>query len=148
MYPRVVTDPRWLKSAKWLALLAGISVPIFIFFGLTIGLITGLVVVLAPVYALALQMGIAGIAVSLCLWRRSYVLARAVGLVLVVVPELGFAGWYVRARILCGQAPDPRACLEYLDGSPLLRVLVVVGLLASGLGSVVLWRTVSKAKTQ
>jgi hypothetical protein len=79
-------DERWLKVAQGLALVVGLSIPAFIGFGLTIGLITGLVVLVAPFYVLGFQMGLTALVVSLCLWRRRYGVARVLGTPLVLVP--------------------------------------------------------------
>jgi hypothetical protein len=137
----------WRKVALGLALAIGLSIPTFIVFGLTIGLITGLVVLVAPLYVLALQMGIAALVVALCLWRRRYGLARLLGMPLVIVPEVLFAGWYLRERHRCVVAADPRACFAYLDGSPLLMAFVLLASIVSLVMCGMLWYVVAQAAT-
>src|SRR5688572_14585728 len=130
---------RWRKVAQGLALAIGISIPAFVVFGLTIGLITGCVVLVAPLYVLGFQMGLAALVVSLCLSRRRHGLALLLGTPLLLVPEVLFAGWYVRERHRCAIAADPQACFAYLDGSPLLMAFVILAAIVSLVACAALW---------
>jgi hypothetical protein len=99
---------------------------------LTFGLISGLVVLMAPVYPLLLQAVFTTMVASLCLWRGRPWLALVLGVPLVVLPQLVVLCWYGWELYACQVAPDPDACFAYLNGSPLLPLGVGIYALTAG----------------
>ena len=100
-------------------------------FGLTFGLISGLVVLMAPLYPLLVQALGMAIVVSLCLWRRSYLGALLLGLCCALLPQGLLVAWYGRELWRCQVAVDPAPCFGYLNGSPLLPFFIGLAVLAS-----------------
>jgi hypothetical protein len=98
---------------------------------LTFGLISGLVVIMAPAYPLLVQAALATIVVNLCLWRRAPTLALVLGLPVVTLPQVGVSAWYAWEWWACEQAIDPAACFAYLNGSVLLPIAVGVAIAVS-----------------
>lgn len=130
----------WRKLAGLLALVLLAGTPLAVFFSMTVGLITGLVVLFVPLYVLAAWQIVTAVSVSLCLWRQWFVAARVVGCACLLGPASGVALWYWRKYDACQKSDDVAKCLAYLNGSPLLPffvgVVVLVALVASG---AVLW---------
>ncbi len=100
-------------------------------FGLSFGLLSGLVVLMAPIYPLLVQGMVTAIVVSLCLWRGWWRASLFLGTVLVVVPQAGIVGEYAYQEWLCTRAADPDACFAYLNGSVLLPIFVVLAVLVA-----------------
>lgn len=114
----------WNRVAKVTAVgfLIG-SVP-YLIAAFTCGLLSGLIVLMVPLYAVLLHVAIVVIALAVSLAQRRYGVARVVTLVLALVPATAFTGWYAREWWRCEQAADSAACFEYLNGSPLLPITV------------------------
>ena len=100
-------------------------------FGLTFGLISGLVLLMAPLYPLLFQAGVTATVVSLCLWREAFRTAIVLGLGCVILPQAALVAWYGRELWRCQHAADPSACFDYLNGSPILPALVGLALLVA-----------------
>jgi len=116
------------------------SIP-YLLFTCTVGLISGLIVVLVPFYALCAQSVAVVVVVSLCAARQRFVLARGAGIFLSGTPGLGLVSWYVREWRECADLDDPAACFAYLNGGPLmpLGVGLVAVLSALAVSAVLLW---------
>lgn len=99
--------------------------------GLTFGLISGLVVFMAPAYPILLQAMLTAIAVSACLWRGWWRVAIGLGGLLIVVPQAVMLIVYVYQEWACTRAADPDACFAYLNGSVLLPIFVMLAVAAA-----------------
>jgi hypothetical protein len=97
----------------------------FAFFGITIGLITGLIVVMIPLYVLFVQATVSLMLVSLCMKVAAPTAARVVGAVGLLAPVAFAALRYGAELLLCDQGPEAAACRAYINGDP---PLVPVGL--------------------
>jgi hypothetical protein len=97
----------------------------FAFMSMTIGLITGLIVVMIPLWGLFVQGTMTLLLVSLCMKGRLSIAAHVVGGVCLLAPAVYAALQYAGAISLCHRLDDPEACLAYLNGSPLLQFAVV-----------------------
>lgn len=93
-------------------------------FALTFGLISGLVVLLAPLWPLLAQALVLGVVLSLGAWLRWERLAAGAALLIAGLPAASVVGWYAWELWSCETAADPAACYAYLNGSPLLPALV------------------------
>jgi hypothetical protein len=134
-----LTRRQWLTAAGWIVLAWVVATPVVGVISLTIGLVTGLVVVLVPMYLLFSWMCLVAVAVCLAQGRGHRMLARMSAALLGPVPGLLVVAAYVRARQQCSVDPDPAGCFAYLDGSPLLVVLIVAVALTGLLAFVVAW---------
>jgi len=114
-------------------------------FGLTFGLVSGLVVLMAPAYPLLVQALLVGIVLSLGLWRARPRLGALLALPVATLPQVGLVGWYGWELWTCRTAADPAACFAYLNGSVLLPVGVGVAVLASVVQVVVLFAAAAMA---
>lgn len=106
--------------------------------GLTFGIVSGLVVLMAPAYPFLVQALVAGILVSLGLWRGWPRVGVLLALPVVTLPQLGIVGWYGWELWRCETAADRDACYAYLNGSVLLPVGVGGAVSASVVEVVVL----------
>lgn len=131
-----LTPKQWLRCAQLLAAMLLFGTPMAAFFSLTVGLITGLIILIVPGYLFGAWLAMAGIVVSLCLWRQRPLLARILGGGATLGPAGAAVGSYAVALARCRHAPDPARCYEYINGSPLLPFFVgvcaLVGLAAFG----------------
>ena len=127
----------WNRVARTVALLlAAGSVPYW-GFACSFGLLSGLVVLLAPLYVLLFQAALTTIVLALCLARDAYGAARVLGLSLALGPGFAASGWYASKWVECARAADSGACFEYLNGSPLLPIGVAGYALVSTAGAIV-----------
>lgn len=127
MPPAATPSPRrpfFGTLAAGLSLLLLVGSVIWWAFALTFGLISGLVVLMAPLWPLLAQALVLGVVLSLGAWLRWERLAALVGLAVVGLPASGVVGWYGWQLWQCESAADPDACYAYLNGSPLLPALV------------------------
>lgn len=131
------TSAHWLKLAGLLTFFFAVGTPFMALIAGTIGLLTGLIVLIVPVYVLVAWATITSIFVCLCLWRRWAVAAGAVGCLFMLGPASGVASWYARELHRCEHALDPAKCSAYLNGSPLLPFFVGVCVVAALLGSAI-----------
>lgn len=113
--------------------------------GLTFGVVSGLVVLMAPAWPFLVQALVAAILTSLGLWRGRPLLGALLALPVIVLPQLGIVGWYGWELWSCHTAADPDACYAYLNGSVLLPVGVGVSVLAAAVELLVLSVTVGVA---
>lgn len=123
---RAVSRDPWLKKAKILSLVLLFGTIVFVAGGLTIGLITGLILLMAPMYVIGAVCTLAAICVSLCLWRRWYWTALTLGSLILLTPTTVLVSWYAMQWQRCKQVPDPQACLAYLNGSILLPIFIFI----------------------
>ncbi len=122
----------WNQRAKWIAIGVAAGSPLYLLVTFTFGLISGLIVVMAPMFPVLLLVAFTACLVSLCLARQRYVLATIMGVLVSVVPTILPIIWYAAEWRKCTQLPSPEECFDYLNGSPLL--LIGVGaMLAVGL---------------
>jgi hypothetical protein len=131
----------WKRVAKLAALGFVIGSVPYLGCAFTVGLISGLVVLLAPLYPVLFQVTLITVAVALALAGRRHGLARGLGLGLALGPALVAVSAYVKARLDCATQDDARACVEYLHGQPPLLPIVLGGylLLALVMSAVVLF---------
>jgi hypothetical protein len=116
--------------------------------GLTFGLISGLVVLMAPAYPILLQVMLTAIVVSACLWRGWWRLALGLGGLLIVVPQTVMVVVYAYQEWACTRAADPTACFAYLNGSVLLPIFVVIAVVAAAVELGVMVGVVLSVKRQ
>lgn len=129
------------QQAKWAAIAVSVGSVPYLLATFSFGLISGLIVVMLPGYACLFIVALLVIVVSLCLARRWYGLARFTGASVALMPGGGLAGWYISELVFCERGADKAACLNYLNGSPLLPLGVAMGVALSGLavGLVLFW---------
>lgn len=133
---------RQAKAWRRIAALAGFgflggSVP-YLGCAFTFGIISGLIVILVPLYPVLFQIMLVVVAVALSLAARRHALARVLGTVLSLAPALAAVGAYTNARIGCERAQDAAACVAYLNGDPpLLPIAVGVYLVPSMVGAAI-----------
>lgn len=113
---------------------------------LTFGVISGLLVLMAPAYPLFVQAAVVTIVANVCLWLRSPLAALLLGLPIVTLPQVVMVAWYGKEWLSCLNGPVPAACLDYLNGSPLLPVVMGGALVAGGLEVVILFGYVAFAR--
>jgi hypothetical protein len=117
---------------RWgrLALICLAALPVgtigFAVMSMTVGLITGLIVVMIPLWGLFVQGTLTLLFVSLCMKARLSIAARVVGGVCLLAPAVYATLQYAGAISLCHRLDDSEACLAYLNGSPPLLQFAVV----------------------
>lgn len=119
---RTATDAarNWNRVAALTAIgLVASSVP-YLGCAFSFGLLSGLIVLLVPLYVVFVHVALTVIVVSLLLGRRWLGLAQAAGAVVSVTPAALGDAWYAHAWWHCEHVADRTACLQYLNGSPLL----------------------------
>lgn len=137
----------WNRVARTVALLlAAGSVPYW-GFACSFGLLSGLIVLLAPLYVLLFQAALTTIVLALCLARDAYAAARVLSVSLALGPGFAAAGWYAWKNVVCARAADSAACFEHLNGSPVLPIGVAGYALASIAGAIVVLAVVRREIT-
>ena len=132
---RARPDPFLLTAAIALGVLVFGSV-LYWAIALSVGVLTGLVLLLGPAYPFLMSPVLAVFLTSLCWWRGWRWAGFGLGLVVLVAPAAVVSGVYAREWHACTVAADPDACFAYLNGSPVLPVGVAVVVLMAASGVV------------
>lgn len=140
-----LTPRQWLAAAGWIALGWVVAAVVTAGLSLTVGIVTGLIVLTVPAFLLASWLCLVAVVVCLAQWRGHRALARVLAASLALVPAALAVGAYVNARRSCSSDPDPAGCLAYLDGSPLLVALVVATVLVGLLALAAAWWATAEA---
>ena len=141
-----LTRRQWSVAAGWISVAWVIVTAVTVASSLTIGLITGLVVLMVPAYLLLTWVCLIAVAVCLAQWRGHRAVARTAAVAAGPAARCAGGRCVRGARIGCGREPDPTSCLAYLDGSPLLLLLVIVVALAGVLAVVAAWLVTGPAR--
>ncbi|MEZ5116749.1 MAG: hypothetical protein R2737_10815 [Candidatus Nanopelagicales bacterium] len=137
--PAGITPRAWLRTALLAALGLLVITPLAVAFGITFGLISGLIVLMIPAYVVLVWLVATTVTVALCMWREHPALARALGTVVALGPAVTAVVLYARASLNCRGAVDERACYDYLNGSPLLPILVGLSVVVALAAAVAVW---------